>query len=90
MTNQDIKNDICTYITENILLEMTEELDCSKNLFTDYGLDSITIIELILYMEEKYGIEFDLFNVDFVELKSVDRMSLNIFYMVMKKESRVC
>lgn len=91
MTIQEIESDICTYLIETMLIGgAKEELMCSKNLFTDYGLDSIAIIEMILYMEEKYKIEFQIFDVDFVELKTVHQISLKVFNMIMKKGSKVC
>lgn len=89
MTRQEIKNDICEYILGNILFQEVPEIDCSKNLFTEYGMDSITIIEIILYVEERYKVKFDLFNVDFVELKSIDRISENIYEMISDNWSEV-
>lgn len=89
MTKQDIKDDICEYILSNILYQEVSEIDSSKNLFTEYGMDSITIIEVILYVEERYEIEFDLLNVDFVELKSIDRISENIYEIISNKGRNV-
>lgn len=82
MTIQEIKNDIYIYIIENVLMDAPENLNYSKNLFVDYDFDSITIIELILHIEEKYGVEFDILNLDFAELKSIDKISLNVFNMI--------
>lgn len=82
MTKDDIKNSICEYISHNILPEIEEEVDCTKNLFKEYGIDSITIIEIILYLEEEFEIEFDLMNVDFVELKSIEKISENVYEMI--------
>ena len=45
-------------------------------------MDSIAIVELILYLEEEFEIEFDLMNVDLVELKSIEAISENVYKII--------
>lgn len=35
------------------------ELDCNTDLITDLGFDSITLVQLIVCVEDEFGIEFD-------------------------------
>ena len=51
MTNEKINEVIGMYIKTNIFKEKNSVLDCSKNLFIDYGFYSIKIIELLIYLE---------------------------------------
>ena len=82
MTKEKIKNSIYTYISVNIFPQIKEGIDCTKNLFEEYCMDSIAIVVLILYLEEEFEIEFDLMNVDLVELKSIEAISENVYKII--------
>ena len=86
MNKEEINEVICTYIKKYIVEEENNILDCEKNLFTYYGVDSITIIELIMYLEEKYGVQFDLINLNLVELRSIDGISNNVKKMIEERK----
>ena len=51
---------ICEVLAEVLQIDKTivEKLNITDNL-KDYGLDSIHAIQLIVFLEEKYNIEFD-------------------------------
>ncbi len=86
MTNEKINEVIGMYIKTNIFKEKNSVLDCSKNLFIDYGFDSITIIELLIYLEEKFSIQFDLINLDLAELNSINSISNNVNKMLVERK----
>ena len=50
----DVKKELCVFISENILsgeIEVTPELSLS-----DIGVDSFSIIEIILFIERKFNV----------------------------------
>jgi len=58
VTTEDVKNKLITGLNlEDILID---EIDDNDYLFTDgLGLDSIDAIELIIILDNEYGIKFD-------------------------------
>lgn len=71
-----IEEQIRSYIVETFLLDDGSELTFSMSLFESGILDSTGGIELVMFLEEKFGIKVD--NKDLVpeNLASIDNIAL--------------
>ena len=65
------KEEVRASLTELIAEEMPEldEIDMEKNIISEYGINSVSIIRLIVAAEEKYEITFSDFELSY-SLKS--------------------
>lgn len=50
-----------------------EKIDRKANMITDIGVDSLQLVNLILLVEEEFGIEIDFDLFDYSVLKSVEK-----------------
>ena len=55
----DIKNEVMEIIAKNADLEENVVLDPDANIINDLGFNSISLISLIIEMEEHFAVEFD-------------------------------
>ena len=54
-TSNNIAQELCNYLRQNILEEGVEIKPDS--VFSEMGIDSYSIVELVLFIERKYGVE---------------------------------
>jgi len=63
-----------------------EELDFSKDMVTEYGVNSISIIRLIVAAEEKFGISFSDYELSLDGYNSFSDVAALVFKKVEDKE----
>ena len=51
---QDITNHVSEYLKKRFLAPNVTPKSADK--FADYGVDSMTVVELVMYIEEEFGI----------------------------------
>jgi acyl carrier protein len=56
MEHTEILNRLRQLITENLELELPETLHETDRLFEDLNIDSIMVLQLIVYVEEEFGV----------------------------------
>jgi len=57
--NKNIKHELKEMIIERLFLKMTpEDIENDKGLIDTYGIDSFSIMEIVVGLEELYGITF--------------------------------
>ena len=57
MNNADIESRIKEMVVDRLFLKVTpEELASDASLIDDYGVDSVALLELVLGLEEVFGI----------------------------------
>ena len=54
-TIDNIAKELCDYLSKNILADSV--IITSDSAFTDLGIDSSSIVELVLFIERKFGVE---------------------------------
>lgn len=62
MSNAEIEVKMINFIAKQLHKESIEVL-CDSKFEEDLGMDSIDIMELILYIESEYNIDFDFNNI---------------------------
>mgnify|MGYP000698889043 CR=1 FL=1 len=71
-----IKDVVRNYVTKIIKSPSMPEYN---SLLTDIGIDSVKIIELVIYIESKFNFEFDPENLNYITLRSIDSISEYIY-----------
>lgn len=71
-----IKDTIRDYVVK---IKKTSNILEYSTLLTDIGIDSVKIIELVLYIESKFNIEFDPENLNYITLRSIDSISEYVY-----------
>lgn len=82
MEKETIKKDILDYLMSKNLVDNQDDICSNSNLFMEYGFDSISMVEMMLHLEELYNIEFDIMNFDFNELKTIDNICENTYRLI--------
>ena len=60
MTDQEIESKLKDMIVDRLFLRVKpEELDSSASLIDAYGVDSVCLLELVVGLEEEFGITVD-------------------------------
>ena len=60
MTPQEIETRLRTLIVERLFLPVSpEEIPVDASLVNDYGVDSVNLLELVVGLEEEFGLELD-------------------------------
>lgn len=78
VTEERIINDLLTYLKKEIL-DSSVEVDADTSL-TEVGVDSLTVIELVLFLERRYGIQIqekDMLPDNFRSVKSLAKCAIN-------------
>ena len=76
MDMSKVKQELKEMLIERLFLSMTpEEIENDKNLMDEYGIDSVSIMEMAVGLEEMYGISFadGGFKLDY--FKTIDSMA---------------
>lgn len=73
-----IKKTIRDYLKKEIGSDF-ETINDDENLFEIGVIDSIVMVEMVLFLEESFAIEFDVMNLDFVEFSTIYKIAENIF-----------
>jgi acyl carrier protein len=56
---ESIEGTIKEMIVERLFLDVKpEEIDETKSLFDEYGVDSVAVLEIVVGLEETYGLSF--------------------------------
>ncbi|CAH0119662.1 MULTISPECIES: phosphopantetheine-binding protein [unclassified Paenibacillus] len=58
MTRTDIIGELRTLMAENLELDVPESLEESARLFEDLAIDSIMVLQLVVYIEEQFDVSF--------------------------------
>ena len=74
------KEEVRASLTELIAEEMPEldEIDMEKNIISEYGINSVSIIRLIVAAEEKYEITFSDFELSLDEYSTFGDLAMTI------------
>ena len=74
------KEEVRASLTELIAEEMPEldEIDMEKNIISEYGINSVSIIKLIVAAEEKYEITFSDFELSLDEYDTFGDLAMVI------------
>lgn len=60
MTPQDIESRLRAMIVDRLFLSVApEEIPAEASLVNDYGVDSVNLLELVVGLEEEFGLELD-------------------------------
>lgn len=58
--SDSIERELKEMLVERLFLKLKpEEIDAEKNLMTTYGIDSVSVMEMVVGLEEQYGVTFD-------------------------------
>ena len=82
------KEEVRASLTELIAEEMPEldEIDMEKNIISEYGINSVSIIRLIVAAEEKYEITFSDFELSLDEYDTFGDLAMVIKEKLDKKD----
>lgn len=69
MTKQELTTRITAYLAERFLAKGVQYNPVAP--FTEYGIDSMTVVELVMFMEEEFGIVIPAEQLTADNLKSV-------------------
>lgn len=76
INKETVKNKIRQILVEEILLPYKiDEIKTDQNLIKQFGIDSIQLMELIVYLEDEYKVSFEEENLDINVLNSVDSIA---------------
>ena len=76
MDMENVKQELKEMLIDRLFLSLTpEEIESDKNLMDEYGIDSVSIMEMAVGLEERYGISFadGGFKLDY--FKTIDSMA---------------
>ena len=60
MDKQEIENKLRLMIVDRLFLPMEpDEMDSTASLIDDYGVDSVNLLELVVGLEEEFGLALD-------------------------------
>lgn len=62
-------------IEKNVGLSTPISKISSSDDLTDFGVNSISCIKIMVAIEQEFGIEFDEFNLDFSKFKTINSLS---------------
>ena len=58
--SDEIERELKEMLVERLFLKLKpEEIESDKNLMTTYGIDSVSVMEMVVGLEENYGVVFD-------------------------------
>lgn len=56
----NIEQELKEMLVERLFLKLKpEDIEDEKNLMTNYGIDSVSVMEMVVGLEELYGITFE-------------------------------
>ena len=76
MASENIEDRLKNMIVERLFMKIApEDIDCQKSLIESYGVDSVSLLELVVGVEEEFAIEVgdEDFNVE--SFQSVDALA---------------
>lgn len=57
MSTDTIENRLKKMIVERLFMKITpDQLDADKSLINDYGVDSVSLLELVVGLEDEFGL----------------------------------
>ena len=57
---KNIEQELKEMLVERLFLKITpEEIDSEKNLMSEYGIDSVSILEMVVGIEELYDVRLE-------------------------------
>ena len=60
MNTQEIESRLKTLIVDRLFLKMpAEAIKTEASLFSDYGVDSVSLLELVVGLEDEFGIQIE-------------------------------
>ncbi len=72
VSRNDIEAQVSAYLTKRFLAKGVK-LEASQP-FADFGIDSMTVVELVMYIEEEFGIEIPADQLTFHNLRSLESL----------------
>lgn len=75
MDKTNLYKEIIKCLSKIELERNIEHLKITDNLFKDYNLDSMQLIELVLQLEDAFNIEFDILNLNYDNFENVDKIA---------------
>lgn len=79
MDKNDIINSILDVIKSKRLIKRKVEINENTSLFSECGIDSVDVIELIVYIEDKFNFEFEDTDLILDDLDTVSNIANIIF-----------
>jgi len=73
--NEDIRGVLRDYIAASSLVRSPGPLTDSTSLAVDGVLDSIAVLELVLFLETRFGVEFSMRDLDRRRLSSIEQIA---------------
>jgi acyl carrier protein len=55
----DVKDKVKTFIRENFLFDSSAQIEDDDSLLEKGIIDSVGVLELVLYLEEEYGVKLE-------------------------------
>jgi acyl carrier protein len=75
MNKKIINEKICGLIKQSELLRNAESITEDSLLYEEYGLDSASVIELVVMIEEEFGFEFEATALNLKNFTTVSKIS---------------
>lgn len=72
-----ILEELILYLKENNYLN-ENVVDVNANLTDEYGIDSLTIVDIIVFCEEKFDVEFDFLDLDLNNFSTLSRIEFTV------------
>jgi len=74
--SENLEQELKEMLVERLFLKIApEDIENDKNLMTDYGIDSVSVMEMAVGMEELYGVTFDDGEFHLKHFESIDSMA---------------
>lgn len=75
MNREDIVNKIIKFVTDKNIIHSKDSINLDASLSDVYGMDSISLVEVIIYCEEEFGFEFDYAELDLSNFENINTLA---------------
>lgn len=72
MNREEIIDIIVNFLVMRNIVDNTKSIDLDASLSKLYGIDSLGLVDIIIYCEESFGFEFDYTELDLNNFESIN------------------
>jgi len=81
-----IHDEVVAFFLKEGYIESQEKVDVNAILSDEYDIDSLTMVEIIMFCEEQYGFEFNLDELDLNNFGTIDNICNSIYTKITGSE----